>query len=68
MKDHNFTLDQSIAANELTAKLVASGHDDFDLEVAREVNALAYRVCQHRNINPKAAKKIVSGFIEVKTK
>ena len=60
------TLEQSHAANALTEKLIASGKDDFDLSISQCIHSLVIQVRQHRNINMKAAKKIVADFIEEK--
>ncbi len=65
MKDHEQTLEQSLAANALTAKLIDSGATDFDLETARIANALLNRVCQHRHITRSAAAKVVTEYMEV---
>ena len=56
---------ENLAVNRMTAKLIASNTDDFDCQIARQANALTYRVSQHRNINLKTAKIIVVDFIEV---
>ena len=68
MKDHEQTLEQSREANQLTAKLIDSGADAFDITIAQRLNRLTNQICQHRNINRKAAKKIVVGYIEVNPK
>ena len=60
------THEENLEATRLTAKLIVSHSDDFDLEIARAANDLANRVRQHRNTNRKAARRIVAGFIEVK--
>ena len=65
MKDHEQTLEQSLEANQMTAKLIDSGADAFDLSIGQCIHSLVNQVQQHRNINQKAAKKIVAGFIEV---
>ena len=68
MKDHEMTLSESLASNDRTANLIAAGLDNFDLVIAEQANDLAEQVSQHRNINRKAAAKIVAGFLEANTK
>lgn len=59
------TLDQSHAANALTAKLIETAADDFDLSISQCVHSLVDQVRQYRDIDLDSAREIVAGFIEV---
>ena len=66
MQELKQTHEQNLNANKTTARLISEGKSGFDIEIAMMVNELTRRVCQHRNITAKEAKKIVAGFIEIK--
>ena len=57
--------EQNLNANITTARLINEGKTGFDIEIALAVNDLTSRVCQERSITRKAAKKLITGLIEV---
>ena len=68
MQELKLTHEQNLNANKTTARLIDEGKSVFDIEIALAVNELTRRLCQHRGITIKEAKKIVAGFIETKEK
>ena len=62
------TLEQSQAANRLTAELIETAADNFDLSISQCIHSLVSQVRQHRGIDYEAARKIVVNLLEVETK
>ena len=59
------THEQNLEANQLTAKLIETAADDFDIGIAQCLSTLVNQVRQHRGISIKAARKIVINLLEV---
>ena len=57
-------------ANQLTARLIEVGKDDFDIDIAQSVYRLDDQVQRRRSVGIKAARKILTDLLqhEVKAK
>jgi len=62
------THEQNLSENRLTAKLIETAADDFDLSVSQCIHSLVNQVRQHHGISIEAAREIVISLLEVKTK
>ena len=56
---------ENLSRNRKTVRLIADGKSDFEILLSATVNDLTSRVCQERSITRKAAKKLITGLIEV---
>ena len=56
---------ENLSSNRQTVRLIADGESDFEILLSATVNDLTSRVCQERSITRKAAKKLITGLIEV---
>ncbi len=57
---------ENLSSNRQTARLIADGRTDAEILLAATVNDLTRRVCEERNITRRAAKKLITGLIEVR--
>ena len=57
---------QNLEANQLTAKLIETAADDFDLSISQCIHSLVNQVSTHRGIDMEAAHKILINLLEVK--
>ena len=56
---------ENLSRNRETVRLIADGKSDFEILLSATVNDLTNRVCQEGSITRKAAKKLITGLIEV---
>ena len=61
------THEQNLSENRLTAKLIETAADDFDLSVSQCIHSLVNQVRQHRGISIAASRKVVIELLEVGT-
>jgi len=60
---------QNLKKNALTKKLIESGANDFEFQIAESIHVLVNQVALYRGVNRASAKKIVNQLLkEVKTK
>ena len=65
MTDYEKEHQENLSSNRQTVRLIADGKSDFEILISTIANDLTSRVCQERSITRKAAKKLITGLIEV---
>lgn len=65
MKTKSFKASRSERANYLVTNLVKANRDNFDIELAQEIQALTEKVKRHRGVGTLLARKTVIDLVRL---